>query len=208
MAETLFRQWFGESEKLKMKSEKLGNVIQTTSGGTPSRSNAEYFSNGNIRWVKSKELNSTYIFETEEMITEDALKNSSAKLIPANSILIAMYGATVGEFGILGNEATCNQAICALIPNENYPFTYLFLLTKFNKENLLNLAGGSAQQNISQLLIKDLDVSSEKKLVQEFHKQTEPYFQKIKSNTIQIKTLQQTRDSLLPKLMSGEVRVN
>lgn len=207
LAETLFRQWFVESEKLEMKSGKLGDVIKTTSGGTPSRNKMEYYSNGIYRWVKSKELAGSFIFETEEKITEDALKNSSAKLLPANSILIAMYGATVGEFGILANEATCNQAICALIPNENYPYTYLFLLTKTSKENLLNLAVGSAQQNISQLLIKEIEVSADKKLVKEFHKEVEPMFQKIKSNTNQIKTLTRLRDTLLPKLMSGEVRV-
>lgn len=207
LAETLFRQWFVENEKIEVKSEKLGDVIKTTSGGTPSRNKMEYYSNGVYRWVKSKELSGSFIFETEEMITEDALKNSSAKLIPANSILIAMYGATVGEFGILANEATCNQAICALIPNDNYPYTYLFLLTKTNKENLLTLAVGSAQQNISQVLIKEIEVCGDKELVRQFHVTAEPYFQKIKSNTQQIRTLTQLRDTLLPKLMSGEVRV-
>src|SRR5690606_3130518 len=184
------------------------DLIKTTSGGTPSRSKMEYYSNGTIYWVKSKELAGTFIFETEEMITEDALRNSSAKLLPENSILIAMYGATVGEFGILANEATCNQAICALIPNENYPYTYLFMLTKFNKENLLNLAVGSAQQNISQLLIKEIDVSTNTGLIKEFHTKTDSLFQKIKSNTKQIRILTQLRDALLPKLMSGEIRID
>lgn len=206
LAETLFRQWFVEKAE-EMKTKKLGDVIKTTSGGTPSRSKMEYFNNGIFLWVKSKELAGRFIFETEEMITEEALKNSSAKLLPANSILIAMYGATVGEFAILAKEATCNQAICALIPNEHYPYTYLFLLTKTSKENLLNLAVGSAQQNISQLLIKEIDVSADRDMVKVFHKETEPMFQKIKSNTTQIRTLTQLRDTLLPKLMSGEVRL-
>src|SRR5205814_1535653 len=112
----------------------------------------KYYSNGTIKWVKSKELQGGFIFETEETVTDEAVKNSSAKLFPANTILIAMYGATVGEYGILAEPATCNQAICALLPNENYPYTFLFILTKFNKENLINMAGGSAQQNISQEL--------------------------------------------------------
>ena len=118
-----------------------------------------------------------------------------------------MYGATVGEYGILANEATCNQAICALIPNEYYPYTYLFLLTKTNKENLINLAVGSAQQNISQVLIKEMEVCGDKQLVREFHEIVEPYFQKIKSNTQQMRTLTQLRDTLLPKLMSGEIKI-
>lgn len=197
-----------EEEKWKTKSEKLGDVIKTTSGGTPSRSKMEYYENGIVRWIKSKELSGDFIFETEEMITEDAIKNSSAKLLPANSILIAMYGATVGEYAILANEATCNQAICALIPNENYPYTYLFLLTKTNKENLLNLAVGSAQQNISQLLIKEIEVSSDIKGIKQFHETVSPLFEKIKSNSQQIRTLTQLRDTLLPKLMSGEIKVS
>ncbi len=206
LAETLFRQWFAEEEKTK--NEKLGNVIQTTSGGTPSRNNPEYFLNGIHKWVKSKELQGSFIFETEELINEDGLKKSSAKLLPANTILIALYGATVGEYGILAEPATCNQAVCALIPNEEYPFSYLFLLIKMNKENLINLAVGSAQQNISQLLIKDLEVSSDIKLIKEFHVETESMFQTIKSNIQQIRTLTQLRDTLLPKLMSGEMRVS
>ncbi len=204
LAETLFRHWFVEEAEENIK---LGEVIKTSSGGTPSRSKMEYYSNGGIKWVKSKELKGGYIFETEEMVTDEAVKKSSAKLFPTNTILIAMYGATVGEYGILAEPATCNQAICALIPNENYPYTFLFILTKFNKENLINMAGGSAQQNISQELIQELEIPKPGKRIKEFHQEAEPIFQKIKSNTVQIRTLTQLRDTLLPKLMSGEVRV-
>lgn len=205
LAETLFRQWFVEEQEGY--SIKLGNVVKTSSGGTPSRTKMEYYSNGSIWWVKSKELQGSYIFETEETVNDEAVKNSSAKLFPANTILIAMYGATVGEYGILAEPATCNQAICALIPNENYPYTFLFILTKFNKKNLINMAGGSAQQNISQELIQELEIPKSNERIKEFHIETEPMFKKIKSNSIQIRTLTQLRDTLLPKLMSGEVKV-
>jgi type I restriction enzyme S subunit len=205
LSDTLFRQWF--VEEAMGDNIKLGEVVKTSSGGTPSRSKMEYYSNGTIKWVKSKELQGSFIFETEENITDEALNNSSAKLFPTNTILIAMYGATVGEYGILAEPATCNQAICALIPNENYPYTFLFVLTKFNKENLINMAGGSAQQNISQELIQELEIPKSKDRIKEFHMESEPMFQKIKSNTNQIHTLTQIRDALLPKLMSGEIRV-
>lgn len=204
LAETLFRQWFVEEEN---NAVKLGTVIKTSSGGTPSRSKMEYYHNGTIKWVKSKELQGSYIFETEEKVTDEAVKNSSAKLFPANTILIAMYGATVGEYAILAEPATCNQAVCGLIPNDNYPYTFLFILTKYNKENLIGLAVGSAQQNISQELIKDIEIPNSVDKIKEFHKSVETYFDKIKSNQTQIRTLTQTRDTLLPKLMSGEVRV-
>lgn len=206
LAETMFRQWFVvEAEESSV--VKLGNVIKTSSGGTPSRSKMEYFHNGTVKWVKSKELQGSYIFDTEEKITDEAVKNSSAKLFPANTILIAMYGATVGEYAILAEPATCNQAICGLIPNDNFPYTFLFILTKYNKENLIGLAGGSAQQNISQELIKDIEIPNSVDKIKEFHRIAETYFDKIKSNQTQIRTLTQTRDTLLPKLMSGEVRV-
>ena len=208
MAETLFRQWFIEEAEDSWEKGKLGDYIQTTSGGTPSRANVNFYENGNIRWVKSKELNGTFIFDTEEKITDEAVKKSSAKLIPANSVLIAMYGATIGQFGILAIPATCNQAICALIPNEQYPYSFLYIFIKFNKEYIESLAMGSAQQNISQVIIKDINILTPNDKIVEFHKTVEPSFLKIKANISKINTLTQLRDTLLPKLMSGQVRVS
>lgn len=207
LAETLFRQWFVEDDQGDCNGVELGEVIETTSGGTPSRSKMEQYESGTINWVKSKELNGSYIIDTEEKITEDALKNSSAKLLPINSILIAMYGATVGEYAIIEREMSCNQAICALKPNDKYPYTFLFMYAKVHKNELINMAVGSAQQNISQQLIQQLLVPSCHDKTKEFHVVVEPWFKKIKNNIIQIRTLEKLRDTLLPKLMSGEVRV-
>lgn len=205
MAETLFRQWF--IEEAKGNSICLGEVVKTTSGGTPSRKKEEYYYNGNIAWVKSKELQCSYILDTEEKITEDAVANSSAKLLPENSILIAMYGATVGEYGILAKPMTCNQAVCALIPNENYPYTFLYLWAKSMQEDFVNLACGAAQQNISQELIKQQYISTDLKLIADFHTLVNPYMKKIKLNQEMIGTLIQMRDGLLPKLMNREISI-
>jgi len=207
MAETLFREWFVEQADEDWEEGTLGDVIETTSGGTPSRKNMGFYENGTINWVKSKELNGSFIFETEELITEEALKKSSAKILPKNSILIAMYGATVGKYAVISKEMTCNQAICALKPNKDYPYTFLFLYIKRNKEDIMSMSIGSAQQNISQLLIKQLPIINRVDKIQEFHQIVEPYFNKIKNNSIQIRTLTQLRDTLLPKLMSGEIRI-
>jgi len=204
MAETLFRQWFVvETPDIKL----LGDCIKTTSGGTPSRTKMEYYDNGIYQWIKSKELNGGYILETEEKITEEALKNSSAKLLPENSVLIAMYGATVGQFAIIGQEATCNQAICACVPNDSYPYTFIYHTIKFNVNELKSRAVGSAQQNISQVLIKSLDIAVNDN-IGKFHLEVDPMMKKIKSNYKQIRTLEKLRDTLLPKLMSGEVKVS
>ncbi len=205
MAETLFRKWFIEEAKEK---KTLGECIKTTSGGTPSRKTNSYYENGIYRWVKSKELNRSYILDTEEKITAEGLSKSSAKILPKNSVLIAMYGATVGQFAILGEQATCNQAICACISNEEYPYTFIYFTIKCNEEELKNRAVGSAQQNISQVLIKNLEISINRDKMDIFHKKIDYVMKKIINNTKQIQTLENLRDTLLPKLMSGEIRVD
>ena len=202
-AQALFDEIFKEDEKDIF----LGEVIETTSGGTPSRKNMAFYTNGNNCWVKSKELESGFIIDTEEKITNDAINNSAAKLLPENSVLIAMYGATVGAYGIISKPMTCNQAICALLPNENYPYTYLFMFAKNVTQELETLAVGSAQQNISQVLIKKLKVHSDTKKIKEFHSSTHAIFEQMLLIRQENKTLSELRDTLLPKLMNGEIEV-
>lgn len=187
--------------------KKIGDLFSTTSGGTPSRKNMEYYEEGNIQWIKSKELNGSFIIDTEEKITSTALKNSSAKMLPKKSVLLAMYGATVGEVGINSAEATCNQAICAIVPNE-LSYTFIFQYLKHNKQNVLNNAVGSAQQNISQEIIKRFPIISPLNAdTLSVFEQTEKLFDLIESNEFENIRLKQTRDYLLPKLISGEIRV-
>ncbi len=207
MAEALFRHYFFDNSADKIEDVQLGEVVETMSGGTPFRKKSQYYTNGTINWIKSKELIGTYIFETEEMITEEALSNSSAKYIPASSILIAMYGANVGEYGITAKPMTCNQAICALIPNKAYPFTYLYLWTKTMKPEFINLSCGAAQQNISQIVIRQQYVCGDRECVSNFQNTVVHYFDKIKSNQSQILTITKLRDSLLTKLMSNEINL-
>lgn len=187
---------------------KLSEVISTTSGGTPSRKNLKFYTNGSFCWVKSKELNGTFITETEEKINQLAIEKSSAKLLPPYSVLLAMYGATVGEYAIISKQMTCNQAICAIIPNEKYPYTYIYEYIKLSKEKIKTLAIGSAQQNISQVLIKDLLVHKNINKIKEYHFKTRYLFELIKNNQIENEKLKQLRDTLLPKLMSGEIDVD
>lgn len=205
MAETLFRKWFIEEVRQDVL---LGNVVETTSGGTPSRKNEKYYHNGTIDWVKSKELNRSFLLKTEEKITVEAVENSSAKFLPANSVLIAMYGATVGEYAIITKEMTCNQAVCALKPNDNYPYTYLYLWAKFMQDEFLNLACGAAQQNISQVLIKQQQVCSDVDAVKQFHSIVEPFFEKLKQNEMQLSSLEEMKHVILPKLMNNELNIN
>ena len=186
----------------------LGDVVATTSGGTPSRKHDEYYSASSICWVKSKELLGNYIHETEEHINDLAIKKSSAKLLPEHSVLIAMYGATVGAYGVISKPMTCNQAVCALLCNENYPYTYLFQIAYESQQKFINLAVGSAQQNISQVLIKQLSLHSDLDIIQRFHDLALPMHQEIEFLQAENIRLSDLRDNLLPKLMSGELDVS
>lgn len=186
----------------------LGDVVETTSGGTPSRKHVEYYENGAICWVKSKELPSNYIHDTEEHINNLALSKSSAKLLPDHSVLIAMYGATVGAYGIISKPMACNQAVCALLSNEKYPYTYLFQMAQEQQQKLINMAVGSAQQNISQILIKQLPLHSDVATIRKFHTVAQPLHEQIEQLQAENRTLSETRNTLLPKLMSGELDVS
>ena len=134
----------------------LGQVFETSSGGTPKRGNPKYYQNGTIPWLKSGELNNYIIYNAEEFITEEALNNSSAKIFPKGSLLIALYGATVGKLGILDFASATNQAVCCIYQNVNYNKNFLFYYLLLKKEYLVNQGKGGAQPNISQEIIKAL----------------------------------------------------
>lgn len=132
---------------------RLGDVITWSSGGTPSRKHPEYYS-GDIPWVKTGELNNTYIYDTSEKITKDAIAQSSAKALPVNTVLLAMYGATIGKVGILGVEAATNQACACGICSEWVDHRFLFYYLQSQKSSFIRSGKGGAQPNISQTIIK------------------------------------------------------
>ena len=137
--------------------KKLNDLCKTTSGGTPSRGNPGYFS-GDIPWIKSGELNDGLITDSEEHITADAIESSNAKKLLKGTLLIAMYGATVGKLGILDIEAATNQAVCAIFPGELLNRNYLFWFLKSYRKDLIQASFGGAQPNISQALIRSIEV--------------------------------------------------
>ncbi|EEZ9015127.1 restriction endonuclease [Escherichia coli] len=138
---------------------KIEDFCSTGSGGTPSRSKPEYYEGGDIPWIKSGDLKDSKIYDANEYITAAGLENSSAKIVEKDSILIAMYGATVGRLAILGINAATNQAICNIRPDTtiaDMKYLYYFLKSKFSY--FVENAVGGAQPNISQGLIKSLEV--------------------------------------------------
>ena len=161
LSQSLFLDMFGDPvtnpkgwEKIKLK-----DISEISSGSTPSRDKPEYY-NGNIPWVKTGEVNGSLIFNTKEKISEMALKNSSCKIYPEGSLIIAMYGQgkTRGQVGMLGIAATTNQACAVLKPSEKMNYSFLLSLLKFSYNDLRELGRGGNQPNLNAGLIKNYQV--------------------------------------------------
>jgi len=137
---------------------KLGEICETSAGGTPLKSEKEYYAGGDIPWLLSGEVNSKNITLSKNFITRKGLDNSSAKVFPPNTVLVAMYGATAGQVGILRFHAATNQAVCGILPNDRVipEYLYYFLLSK--KSTLVAQAVGNAQPNISQQKIRNTEI--------------------------------------------------
>ena len=145
-------------------TKQVKNFSITYSGGTPLRSN-EYYYSGNINWVKSSELKEKYLYETEEHINSEAIKNSSARYIEAETILFAMYGATAGDLCILKSKSTSNQAVLAIpINKEKIDLEYLYYFLKYKTEKLKYITQGGGQPNLSKGIVDKVPISYPKEI--------------------------------------------
>lgn len=171
----------------------IGDTFKTTSGGTPSKSYSAYYKDGDIPWLTSGEVNAGVISSPKNYITKLGMENSSAKYVPAKSVVIAMYGATAGQSGLLEYESTTNQAVCSIFPREGYIPEYIYYAVKEKKQWMKDHCDGGAQPNISQSLIKrmkiiDAPLEAQRKYV-EFVKQID----KSKFNVFQDQTAAQVK---------------
>lgn len=220
MAEELYKEWFvrfrfpnwenTEFEKgvpTSFNIKKISEVYKTASGGTPSRKINEYFI-GDINWFKTGELKSLYTFESEEKISEMAVEKSAAKLLPKDTVVIAMYCA-MPDISILSQPSCINQACCAFLgKDENISYIYTYYLIKNAQVELIKYAHGAAQQNLSQELIQNFKILiAPNELRNQFHKLVEPLFDKIKILNQQIFNLEKQKIDLLPRLISGKLPV-
>ena len=226
MARRIYEEWFVRfrfpgHEGVRMVESQLGlvpegwrttqldDLYRTGSGGTPSRDHPEYFG-GDIKWVKTKELNDGFLSITEECITDVGLAKSSAKVFPRDTVLIAMYGATIGKLGILSTPAATNQACCAVVPKDSYfSAAYAFLTLIVRRQELIDLRAGAAQQNINQITIRQFQMlAPPSDVLVWFNQVVQPML--LLSECLQRKnaTLRETRDLLLPRLISGELGVS
>jgi type I restriction enzyme S subunit len=237
MAQAIFKHWFvdfefpneegqpykssgGEmvySEELQKEIPKgwgvgtVGDLCKRiTNGGTPRRMESRFWDEGTIPWFKTGELLDGVLLDSEEKITQAGLENSSCHLLPINTVIVALYASpTVGRLGLLKVSATTNQACSALEAKDEIGYAYIFHVLLSNREYLNNVAVGSAQQNISQAIIRDLNtIIPLKPILEEFQRLVDPMYNQMTNDELESKDLTKIRDLLLPKLLSGVIRVN
>ncbi|PFA68762.1 hypothetical protein CN378_06025 [Bacillus sp. AFS015802] len=180
---------------------KFSNII---GGGTPKTSIEEYWG-GEFPWISVKDLNSQVIMQTEKTVTKKGIKNSSTKLLPTFSTVISARG-TIGNISITGVEMTMNQSCYAFSsPYDLDVFTYLSIKKSIN--NLIKQSHGSVFNTITKSTLNSLKFSYEHDHVKEFEEKVKPYYMQIRSNIIENNNLEDLRNYLLPKLLSGEVNI-
>lgn len=188
----------------------LGEVCETGAGGTPLKSHKEYYEGGTIPWLRSGEVDKKDIIISELCITPIGLKQSSARIFPKNTVLIAMYGATAGQVGILRFEASTNQAVCGILPNKKFIPEFLYYKFSAGKTDLIKQAVGGAQPNISQIKIKNtlvpvLSISEQQSIVS---KPDTLSIETIKLEAVyekKLADLEELKKSLLQKAFNGEL---
>jgi type I restriction enzyme S subunit len=209
MAETLFRQWFVEEADDEWEMGTLNDVLTVKGGTTPSTKKPEFW-DGDIHWTSPRDittLNSIYLFDTERKITNAGLKKISSGLLPKGTLLMSSR-APVGVLAFAEVPIAINQGYIAILDEKGFSKEFLFLWLKTNMDYVQSYANGSTFLEISKSAFKSLKIQiPPDKLRNEFQEWIMPIFRKMKSNQIQIRTLTALRDTLLPKLMSGEVRV-
>ncbi len=228
MAQAIFKEWFVPSTRSGQrnfnfpgfdgelvgglpKGWRKGNVLEIAtllSGGTPKTSEADYW-DGEINWISAKDItssNNQFIIETEKTITELGIKRSAAKLLPTFTTIISARG-TVGNFCILPKEMAISQSNYGLKSNSDFDF-FLFLLVKNMISMMKAFSYGAVFDTITTKTFEAMEITiPENQVIKEFEKFIKPIYSKILTNQLQIQTLTQTRNTLLPKLMSGKIEV-
>lgn len=212
LAQTLFRQWFIEEAKEEWEEKPLGKVTNIAIGRTPPRKEEEWFSidSKDVKWISIKDLGNdgAFIFKTSEYLTQEAIERFNVPVIPKDTVVLS-FKMTVGRVAITTESMLSNEAIAHFKFNDKTPiskeYLYLFLKT-FPYESLGSTS--SIVTAINSAMIKEMMILiPDEKTIKDFSSIVEPQFEKIRQNQQQIQTLENLRDTLLPKLLSGEIRV-
>ena len=220
MAQALFKEWFvnfnfpnfdGELKDGLPKGWKIGSILEIAellSGGTPKTDVPEYW-NGNINWISAKDItnyNSQFIIDTEKSITELGVSKSATKLLPKNTTIISARG-TVGNYCILSKEMAISQSNYGLKSNSNFDY-FLFLMVENMILMMKAFSYGTVFDTITTKTFQEMEVTiPNEAVIKDFERVITPLYEKILTNQFQIQSLTQTRDTLLPKLMSGQIAV-
>lgn len=210
MAETLFRQWFIEEAKEDWEIFQLQDLAKLQIGRTPPRKESHWFSDNtnDMKWVSIKDLGAHGIFVTysSEYLPISTIDHFNIPIIPEGTVMLS-FKMTVGRVGIAIENMVSNEAIAQFQIKKRLTSELLYcFLKQFNFDTLGSTS--SIVTAVNTALLKGIEIAlPEDDLIQEFTEQVKSYFDKVKANQLQIQTLEKLRDTLLPKLMSGEVRV-
>lgn len=211
-AQAIYKQWFVEGIDLENLPEgwrktKIGDEVETLGGGTPSTEIEEFWIDGNIQWFSPTDVtnnNSIFIFDSTNKISQAGLNKSSAKLFPANCLMMTSR-ATVGKLAINTKEATTNQGFITLVPTDELNIYFLYCWIKTQIEEIINLASGSTFLEISKTDFRNLDIAiPDVDLIINFRKTVNPIFEMIKTKTKENQKISELKDLLLSKLATVE----
>lgn len=222
MAQAIFKNWFVDFEPFKdgkfvdselgmipegWKVGTLGDFCKCLLGGTPSRSKEEYW-NGEVNWINSGEINKFRILEASEKITELGLAKSATKLLPKKTTVLAITGATLGQVSLLEIDTCANQSVIGVLENTEIPYEYIYPFIKDRIEMLIQHQTGGAQQHINKDNVESLIfLLPAKNVLENYISLVGPMYKRIESQCFENLYLSTLRDTLLPRLMSGEIEV-
>ncbi len=186
----------------------LGELFSVVLGGTPSRKVARYWATGTIPWINSGQVNALRVLEPSELITEEALESSNAKLMPPGTTLVAITGATLGQVSLLGIPACANQSVVGIYDPTDRLAEYLYLTVRESIERIIGAASGGAQQHINKQIVRETLISVPRaNLSDRFQHTVRAMFDGIVRLSRAQLSLRATRDLLVPRLISGEIDV-
>ena len=222
-AQAIFKSWFVDFEPFKngkfvdselgkipegWRVERLGAVCECVLGGTPSRSRKEYWE-GNIPWINSGKTNEFRVISPSEFISVEGLKKSATKLLPKKTTILAITGATLGQVSLLEIDACANQSVVGILENNLLPYEYIYMYVSHNIEKIISHQTGGAQQHINKDNIKNFHIILPPQCeLKRYTNAVENLYSEITNLVFQSRRLSQLRDTLLPKLMSGEIDVS
>lgn len=209
MAQLLYTEWFVKPVKNGLpkgwETIKIGDRFTTVLGGTPSRAVNTYWENGSIPWINSGEINNFRVTTESEFITDDALKKSATKIMPKRTTLIAITGATLGQFSLTEIECCANQSVVGIYDKENLYNEFIYLKISEIIKDLVALASGSAQPHINKEDVNSKEIIiPDKQSVVSFNQKIKPMFDEISALIFRNMNLQKTRDLLIPQLVTGK----